>query len=502
MSKNMTWGKLFVALPISSAFHLWLPVSLPGNNSVWKMSWDVEQELATEVVNRLEATHGGEGLRFRLQLGNLDYLLPRGGKEATLRQARHGEYMFLKWKEVAGFLHQNLVSATLHSPDIALQAELRPYRAPRRNYKRVKGVDFVGLFLALSPHRSSSVLVQTLRYAYRLNLLPRVRLHVLVHTLSDWQPEEFEASLVEAGSLLGGFHWCEGVNRYYNYNPGLLKNEYWLRDNYFHKMYVALTVAVFEGFTYFASLDDDVMLSPSTMSWLLMSGPHADKEGCAITAPLLQNNPGSVELWAEHWLNESARSRLFNCFAGCSGYFCRPEYLACSGSSKNSFKVPVPSPWSASDFYEHVQELASPEDRVVHPVYSNSTCTDLALALALDIVPDTWMTVHTPIVKPMVGHQYTYIRNNAYLSRTDFYTTVIRHPGNFGMTRDELALNIVMKEQNKTLCFLEHSFGIHPAWSVHGAQKLRNMERNAEIAVRNAMFKTARDYAVKHGLKN
>merc|ERR1712050_568883 len=98
-----------------------------------------------------------------------------------------------------------------------------------------------------------------------------------------------------ASPILGGFHFCHGYNRYPTYNRKLMKKK--ARDNYYNKIFVMLTIAVRNGYEYVVSLDDDVMLPPSTLAALLGSGPWADDAGCGAVLPLTQNGIPSVEMF-------------------------------------------------------------------------------------------------------------------------------------------------------------------------------------------------------------
>eukprot|EP00440_Ansanella_granifera_P056836 gb/GFBE01061606.1/.p1 GENE.gb/GFBE01061606.1/~~gb/GFBE01061606.1/.p1 ORF type:complete len:490 (+),score=76.60 gb/GFBE01061606.1/:1-1470(+) len=484
-------------LPAGSSFILDVPVSAQGNDTAWRIHWNTTGEPAHRLTERWKHAVEGDGLNIRLRLG--DIKLHRRGNVTSLGQGRRGERFFIAWDRLPATMHELLVSATIGNPEIALEAELAPFEAPHQPYSSVPSVDAVGIFLYQSPGRSWAVLVQTFRWAFRQNLLPRARLHVLVHNWRDWQPERMSTALAEASAMLGGYHWCAGVNRYYWYNRELMDQEYWLKDNWYHKLYVMVSLAT-GRYKYIVSIDDDVYLNPSTWAGLLTSAPVADQKGCAVLAPMVQNNIPGVELWAESWLDEDERAELYSCFAGSSGHFCRPQYRSCGPTDDGAFAVPLPSPWNATAFYSSVAALGNLYDRIVHPVSANQTCMELALDLALKKVPEHWMQLQDHGIVKQDSAVYPYFRNNVFLSRTDFYSTVIRHKGHFGLNRDEAALSALLFERRLPLCFLKNSLAIHPAYAIHGKHVLVDLENRAQAAIRNVHFPAAQEYARQFGL--
>merc|ERR1712113_1244032 len=99
----------------------------------------------------------------------------------------------------------------------------------------------------------------------------------------------------------------------------------------------------------------------------------------------------------------------------------------------------------------------------------------MALELALEKVPELWLRPqrHSLIVDS--SRMYPYFCNNAFLMRTDRYTQVVRHRDCCKYT-DEATMNQVVNEQSLPMCFLERSFGIHPAWSSFGMDNKFQME--------------------------
>merc|ERR1712113_315837 len=93
------------------------------------------------------------------------------------------------------------------------------------------------------------------------------------------------------------------------------------------KVFVMIAVAQQLGYGHVLSIDDDVMLSPATLFAMLDSPAKTDEKGCGAVVPLTQNGIPTTELWAQTWLDEYNRRRLFDCFSGTSGQFC--SYLAC-----------------------------------------------------------------------------------------------------------------------------------------------------------------------------
>lgn len=60
-------------------------------------------------------------------------------------------------------------------------------------------------------------------------------------------------------------------------------------DNYWNKVFTMTRIARLRGYRFLVSLDDDVMLAPSTLAALAASGPALERGGCGVVAPLTQN---------------------------------------------------------------------------------------------------------------------------------------------------------------------------------------------------------------------
>eukprot|EP00415_Alexandrium_ostenfeldii_P004475 UN4475 len=208
------------------------------------------------------------------------------------------------------------------------------------------------------------------------------------------------------------------------------------------------------------SLDDDVLLPPSALAFLTRSGPPGDDLNCGVVSPLLQNGVPSVELWAEEFPNPSERLSLYQCFGESSADYIGDHYPELE---------PLPRPWNGYDWYKRVKDLKQDSKlahKGLHPVRSNTSCMEVALALALehlDVEWSKWHTDHALIADTM--HIYPYFCNNAYLVRTDLYSEIIRQPDLWQGGADEEHLNSVMRARGLPACFISGSFGIHPAYS-------------------------------------
>merc|ERR1719265_1394984 len=142
-------------------------------------------------------------------------------------------------------------------------------------------------------------------------MLRSVSLHVLVHNVEDWIPQEWREHLGEAVSVLGGLHWCLGQYPRFKSNTDRSLSAW---ENYFNKVATMAYIAQRLQQKYIVSLDDDIFIAPSSLAFLVESGPKADEEGCGVVAPLLQNGVPTAELFAETFLTDFDKALLYECF--------------------------------------------------------------------------------------------------------------------------------------------------------------------------------------------
>lgn len=402
------------------AFWLTVPVSLPeaDETDVWDLTWNTSAESAESLVNRLEKSLGGQGLR--LHFGNLESSDETAIPMVTtpdfliMREAV-GPTTFLTWSQFLGSMYMQLAN---FRPDVALQIELAPYRD-------AQAVATTGLFLLQSPN---TVIWHILPRAIQdvWSYFRQFRLHVLVHGLEDFAPQLWRRALGSALGALGGLHWCGSVNRAPKFNRRLAESRN--TDNYFNKVFMMLAIAEHQHFQWILSVDDDVFLPPASLMSLLRSGPMADERGCGLLLPLTQNGIPSTETFARSWLSEMDRAELFRCFSQSSGQFCTDGSLMqnCWNATDDSIPaVPVPDPWDEAG----------------------------------NIMVDS-------------EFQYPYFANNVFLMRFDRYVRVMAHPDCCQGT-DERAMNQVLQEERVPLCMDPQTFGLHPAWGNFG-QTMKN----------------------------
>mmetsp|Transcript_166845 Transcript_166845/g.530467 ORF Transcript_166845/g.530467 Transcript_166845/m.530467 type:complete len:385 (+) Transcript_166845:49-1203(+) len=272
--------------------------------------WDTSAESADVIVRRLEELVGGRWISVHLDFTDavVEWSADKEGSWVTIDSPGQGKVV--RWSDLPGTLHAALSNTVAEA---ALDAELAPYSLPGESFDEA-----VGIFILQSPgHRMWQVQTLSIRSAWEMASLPPSRIHVLVHGLQDWRPHEWRKALGGAWDLFGGLHWCGGYNRYPVLNPRLMKHR--MTDNYWNKVFVMVKLLTVRRYKYVVSLDDDVMLQPSTLAALVSSGPRADSVGCGVVVPLTQNGIPSAELWAEAWLDASAKQRCeLAGYGGCS----------------------------------------------------------------------------------------------------------------------------------------------------------------------------------------
>lgn len=490
--EGLAWVSLAAALAVGRAVVVEFRVSdaaLGWSRRTWR--WDTGAATALDHCRSLEASVGGAGVTLHLDL-SAAYVVPQPEGYITMDSDGDGEVV--SWGDLPGKLHAALANAL---PEDALGVELAAFAPAHATPPRVarappplvaegfdahaREVDPVGIFLLQSPgHHMWKVQAASLRRAWSAGWLGFASLHVMVHHLWDWRPEAWRDALREASTLLRGLHWCGGYNRYPEYNPRLMQMRGRMMDNYWNKVFTMTRIARLRGYRFLVSLDDDVMLAPSTLAALAASGPALERGGCGVVAPLTQNGIPSVELWADAWLGPEAKRRLFSCFSGSSGRFCgqhccRESDSAEPGRRQAAGPFQVPSPWDVAVWYRQVAEATAVGQRQLHPVRGNLTCMTLALELALELLPGAWLDWGRHGILADWNRSFPHLCNNAFLMRTDRYAEVVGHPEIDART-DEVTMNRVLHEGDGPMCFLSHSFGVHPAWGTFGSDKKTELE--------------------------
>ena len=256
----------------------------------------------------------------------------------------------------------------------------------------------------------------------------------------------------------GGIHVCNNSNPY--------SAEPVHGGNYMHKIFKAVELARASGLTYFASLDDDVLVSPRALKALVMSAPLALQDmRCATLSPTLSTGIPSVELFVEAFLTAEERAKVFACFEGTA----MPDEPFWGYKGYGALN-PLPRPWSAAEFYARVAALRSGPAAIeflgVHPVRLNNTCLALVSKLTLSKVEREWSAPLTPVADPggkgagygvrvlsdadlrtYPYHPFPYLANSFWFTTVDFYESILR-PENLdvfrGQNLDELPMNILV----------------------------------------------------------
>lgn len=427
-----------------------IPVTTYGDPDVFMLSWNVSKETAETTAKRLQAGFPGKGITFHV---HWQMEAGFGHHDSIYLMSSTTNIRWVAWPLLAGTLHS--IAAHFLPAEELFRLELeKPKLGPRPN---------TGMFLLQSPGRNMwKVLVWSLRMAWKHGALRKLRLHALVHHMPDWSPDNWRKVLGPAAHVFGGLHWCYGPNRWATDDDTMSATSR-PRDNYFHKVFTMLNLAKRQGYEHIISFDDDVMLPPSSMAYLVDAGPLAYySQGCGVVAPLLQNGVPSVELWAEAFLSAEERSILFQCFetAGLEWEH-QPFYSPELG--------PELVPWNANIWYNRVKTRAKDDYKGIHPVRGNRTCMARALGLAVAKLPELWnewRDDHGLLIDAQ--RNMPYLCNNAYLIRTDLYEEVLERSDLYRSGgADEVPLNLLLNERELPLCFVSNSFGIHPAYNHH-----------------------------------
>eukprot|EP00927_Polykrikos_kofoidii_P083506 TRINITY_DN8564_c0_g1_i2.p1 TRINITY_DN8564_c0_g1~~TRINITY_DN8564_c0_g1_i2.p1 ORF type:complete len:533 (-),score=67.75 TRINITY_DN8564_c0_g1_i2:14-1396(-) len=350
------------------------------------------------------------------------------------------------WHQVAGLLH-SAFAATMPPEDV-VDVECEP---PRGNTSGK-----VGIFLLKSPGRLWTILLRSLRQGWERGRLREAYFHVLAHDVDDWRHQDLREELGEGRPLFGGIHWCFGEHARLE---GLVERTW---ENYFQKVYTMTLVARRRGYSHILSIDDDVLLPASVLSYMAGRGRGAaERSGCGVVAPLLQNGVPTSEIWAETFSTPKQRDELYKCFEGASTHWFHEPY-------HSPELDPMPVPWHGPTWYRRVAEKEPSYFKGVHPVRGNRTCIEVALGHAWEHIAefDVWRTDHHLLVDH--SRVFPYLCNNAFLMRTDLYTEAVeRRDLQRPAGADEVPMNLLLRERDLPICLVYGSFGIHPAYNHH-----------------------------------
>mmetsp|Transcript_10109 Transcript_10109/g.22381 ORF Transcript_10109/g.22381 Transcript_10109/m.22381 type:complete len:513 (-) Transcript_10109:5-1543(-) len=459
--------------------HVEVPVSLPNSDVRYWLHWETDYQTAADLVRHTSETAASyyedagfppekpQGLLFLIdQLGETPAIHGVGRLRIDIHP---GPGLFVPWEDMPGRLHSLLA---MLATDAALWVEELPFKEERHESSSV------GIFVLQSPGRLAyRMLCWSLRVAVLRFGLPDSSLHVLVHSRENWRPEEWKDYLGEAAPMLRGLHWSKGPNRYPDFNLDAYNEK--PQDTYYNKVFLMMALALRHNYRYIVSVDDDVFLPPNILVRLITSGAQAERENCGVVSPLLQNGVPSVELWAQKFLPEHDRKRLFQCFSESSVQYCDTFQSAyCTSTTDPALRrkakeeivglEEVPNPWSAEAWYSSVRRSVKSDFMGLHPVRGNKTCMELAFWLSLPLLEEVWKkdVEDLPLLVDS-AREFPYFCNNVYLVPSDLYHRVLQDPGLRLGGADEATLSRVLHRENKAICHLDGSFALHPAYSTN-----------------------------------
>eukprot|EP00929_Paragymnodinium_shiwhaense_P066936 TRINITY_DN33645_c0_g1_i1.p1 TRINITY_DN33645_c0_g1~~TRINITY_DN33645_c0_g1_i1.p1 ORF type:complete len:545 (-),score=106.85 TRINITY_DN33645_c0_g1_i1:586-2193(-) len=483
---------------------LLIPVSEFGSLRRSRIRWNTSEETSEHVADRVRKLRGGLGLYFHLR--EAFYL--NGTRHWDSYWAGHWAFQLDKYKDASQYLFEegrrqsywnttrwlaawDDVPGMLHAFADVMMPQEKVFgleeAAFAENFASKAGV---GLFLLQSAVRAAwKLLVKSLKAAWARKAIGGVRLHVLVHELLAFRPELWRRSLGEAQGLLGGNHMCKLKDVHHH-------------GRYMCKIVLMVALAKRHKYEYIACVDDDVILAPSALAFMLKSGPLAEEAGCNVISPIFQNGIPTAELWARNFLSTEERGRLFDCFAKGAG-----TRTSCKSLPEWTWNMQPVEPWDSTTWYVQVHEVASKTVQLggtvfeghlaIHPVRYNYTCLSMALSYALAKAPrelNRWRKDYSFVVDST--GIFKYICNNAWMMRTSLYTKVLQaflhskmpRPkknttplgaymnrllrSNFTLSKhvnpnDEETMNRILRNTPGHSCFISKSFGIHPAYNLH-----------------------------------
>lgn len=479
----------------AESYRIEVPFTIPHVADQLTIKWFTDHQSANDVVLDLQHSvrqvYGSFGF-FNFTItgvclwvglgGYIDHVLVNPGH---MRVPPAESCVEVLWENLPARLH--CIVAGLR-PEWALDIEEFPYRKTDYLFNDYNAWPTIGMFLLQSPGRVAwKMLAWSLRYLMRKGkAIPPIRLHVLVHDVVDWVPNEWHKWLGEASPLLRGIHWCEGDNRFPDFNRKLFETK--PRDNYYNKVFMMLGLARRHGYSWLASFDDDIYLPPTTLSNFLQGTLKAEEFGCGVLSPLLQNGVPSVEIWADTWLDRTDRDKLFRCFSQSSPLFCdlfqsaycgglvdedpglgAPEVNESQRKVQDMFRgMKMPTPWNSFEWYSQLKQIEGTMGMLgLHPVRGNATCMEMALDFAIRYIPAAWNSVMSQPVLVDTDRMFPYLCNNVFLVREDIYSKVITDPNLYEGGADEVVLNKVLRSYRLPICLLGNSFGLHPAYSTN-----------------------------------
>eukprot|EP00927_Polykrikos_kofoidii_P060893 TRINITY_DN55795_c0_g1_i1.p1 TRINITY_DN55795_c0_g1~~TRINITY_DN55795_c0_g1_i1.p1 ORF type:complete len:527 (-),score=52.97 TRINITY_DN55795_c0_g1_i1:52-1443(-) len=438
--------------PAARSVTVQLPAFSQTLNEVVMLSWDSVRETTEQLTRRFAGHLHTDGIHLQVDASldsRMDGSYYHGSKSLPTEIRVAGNIDRKEWRpwhQVAGLIHS--IFAVVVAPEEVVDRELEPSRGNTTGK--------VGIFLLKSPGRFWTILLRSLSEGWRRGRLREAYFHVLVHDVDDWRHQDVRDELGEAWPLFGGIHWCFGEHA----RQKRSFQHKW--ENYFQKVYTMTLVARRRKYSHIISLDDDVLLPASVLSYMAGRGrAAAERQGCGVVSPLLQNGVPSVEIWAETFCTANQRERLYQCFEGSSAHWHHdPLY--------SPELEPLPVPWHGPTWYRRVGEKEPSYFKGVHPVRGNRTCIEIALTIALENARefDVWRTDHQLLVDH--SRVFPYLCNNAFLMRTDLYAEAIERTDLERVNgADEVPMNLLLHERELPICLVDNSFGIHPSYNHH-----------------------------------
>ena len=145
--------------------------------------------------------------------------------------------------------------------------------------------------------------------------LPKhVELHVLVTYQKEYAVEIERWEPYCPPQWWGGVHVCnDGVNPY---SPRVRNHQ----GNYMHKIFHGLHLCEMHSLPFFVSLDDDVLVSPPALSFMLRSAHGAfsnatDGMGCSTLSPSLSTGIPSTDMFIDAFFTPQQRKLAHECFS-------------------------------------------------------------------------------------------------------------------------------------------------------------------------------------------
>lgn len=237
------------------------------------------------------------------------------------------------------------------------------------------------------------------------------------------------------------------------------------------------------------SLDDDILLAPPAYLALLQHAPFGVRGAdapCAMVTPTVSTGIPTAELFAADFLPAASAAALEACYVetirrwprlfGDPDFSLADETLERLEGPWPSAEAWDPAWWrarlwdkAANFLYENVRSYGLG----VHPVRVNETCTELAFAATLPLIPahfgasaaDDRLALAKARLEVGGPRAYPYLANSVWATSparlVDALLRVDLATG--GHPFDEAAMStLFLHERNESLCVLRHAFAVHP----------------------------------------